>query len=247
MNTFLSAVAAVLLLLLTAVELYRAGIVRVNYPDEDRFPVWGIDVSHHQGAIDGPAVRENGLAFAFIKATEGATHRDTRFSENWTGAGEAGLARGAYHFFTFCTDGVAQAENFLARTAELAAELPPVADVEFAGNCKRWESVAAVRRELGRFLARVEERLGRRPLLYYTDEAAHEILDGHFHEHPRWPRSVVGEPPDETLGAWTFWQYADNARILGIRGPVDLNVFRGGRDEFDGFVRARWEEHVSPP
>ena len=221
-----------MLLVLGVVELYRAGLVRFNYPDRERFPVWGIDVSHHQGEIDWPAVKQSGLAFAFIKATEGATHADTRFVENWKGAGEAGLARGAYHFFTFCMDGEAQAENFL-RVAPRDAELPPAVDVEFSGNCKGWESAEAIRAELEVFLARVEAGLGRKATVYFTREAARKILEGRIHGHPRWPRSIFGEPDD----AWTFWQYADNARLAGIRGAVDLDLFRGSRADFDVVVR----------
>lgn len=233
MKTFLYASASLLLAAALLGELYELGHVRFNYPAADRFPVRGIDVSHHQGAIDWAAVQRGGVSFAFIKATEGATHQDTRFAENWAGAGEVGIARGAYHFFTFCTSGLDQAENFLRRVAELEAELAPVADVEFAGNCKAWSSADAIRSELAAFLAHVEQRLGRRPMLYYTRDAARRILRGHFHEHPRWPRSIVGEPDDAVLGPWHFWQFADNARLAGIRGPVDLNVFRGSRAEFE--------------
>jgi lysozyme len=217
---------------LAAGALYRAGWIRFNYPDPQQHPVWGVDVSHHQAEVDWRALRRQGVEFAFIKATEGATHRDTRFEANWAAAGDAGIARGAYHFFTFCAPGAAQAENFLRAVRALDPELPPVADVEFAGNCRSWESIGAIRAELAAFLAGVEAGLARRPILYYTREAAERILAGHFHEHPRWARSVFGAPDDELLGPWSWWQYADNARLPGVRGPVDLNVFRGGREEF---------------
>ena len=26
---------------------------------------------------------------------------------------------------------------------------------------------------------------------------------------------------------WTFWQYTDKGNIIGIKGPVDMNVFKG--------------------
>src|SRR5262245_12494312 len=77
-------------------------------PDLARFPVHGIDVSHHQGAIDWAQVKASGQTFAFIKATEGADFRDKRFSENWRQARAEGLVTGAYHYFTFCSPGVAQ-------------------------------------------------------------------------------------------------------------------------------------------
>src|SRR5688572_6854506 len=66
-------------------------------PSDARFPVRGIDVSHHQGAIDWHSVKASGRSFAFIKASEGADFRDTRFSENWQRAREAGIFTGAYH------------------------------------------------------------------------------------------------------------------------------------------------------
>jgi hypothetical protein len=54
----------------------------------DRYPVHGIDVSKWQGDIDWNEVRRAGVAFAFIKATEGGDHNDSRFQRN-TGAAPA--------------------------------------------------------------------------------------------------------------------------------------------------------------
>jgi lysozyme len=46
-----------------------------------RYPVKGVDVSHYQGAIDWRALRDSGIRFAYIKATEGARIRDPRLAE----------------------------------------------------------------------------------------------------------------------------------------------------------------------
>ena len=54
--------------------------------------IQGVDVSHHQGAIDWRALAADNVAFAYIKATEGADHIDTRFAFNWR---EAEAARSA--------------------------------------------------------------------------------------------------------------------------------------------------------
>ena len=53
-----------------------------------QYKVHGIDVSHHQGAINWKMVKEMkdnevSLDFAFIKATEGISHKDTKFKYNW--------------------------------------------------------------------------------------------------------------------------------------------------------------------
>ena len=140
-----------------AASLYVLGFVPLRAPDRDRFPVRGIDVSHHQGPIDWDAVGASGVAFAFIKASEGRDHLDPRFEENWNAAGAAGISRGAYHFFTFCTPGREQAAHFLEAAPPGSGELPPVADVEFTGNCTSWTDLEAVRNELEVFLELVEE------------------------------------------------------------------------------------------
>jgi GH25 family lysozyme M1 (1,4-beta-N-acetylmuramidase) len=63
---------------------------------------YGIDVSGHQDVIDWKRVADDGITFAYIKATEGGDFVDDRFRENWRNAGTAALDRGAYHFFTLC-------------------------------------------------------------------------------------------------------------------------------------------------
>ena len=56
---------------------------------------YGIDVSAHQNVIDWRQVANDDIAFAYIKATEGGDFTDDRFAQNWRGAQEAGLDRGA--------------------------------------------------------------------------------------------------------------------------------------------------------
>ncbi len=50
-----------------------------------------IDVSHHNGAIDWPAVAAAGIALAFIKATQGAGFVDPTFERNRSAAANAGV------------------------------------------------------------------------------------------------------------------------------------------------------------
>ena len=44
----------------------------------------GIDISHHQNIVDWRLVKESGVAFAFLKATEGTDFLDPLFHNNWT-------------------------------------------------------------------------------------------------------------------------------------------------------------------
>jgi hypothetical protein len=114
---------------------YREGYLMLNNPPLMRYPVQGIDVSHHQGAIDWVAVtRDPRVRFAFIKATEGGDFGDGDFIRNWQGAQAAGLIRGAYHFFTFCRPGIDQAQNYLTTVPAASDILPGTIDLEFGGN-----------------------------------------------------------------------------------------------------------------
>jgi lysozyme len=228
-------IAAVGLGLLLA---YEYGFVRVNYPSRGEFPVRGIDVSRYQGIVDWPAVAAAGVHFAFVKATEGTDLRDPRFADNWAGAARASVRRGAYHFFTFCTPGAAQAANFIDAVPVDPMALPPAVDVEFAGNCRSWTSIETIRAELATFLAALEQAYGRRPIVYFTRESYERVLDGHVTGHSTWARSLFGRPRPR-FGTWTFWQYAHNGRVSGIEGLVDLNVFRGSADEWHAFEQRR--------
>lgn len=221
---------------LVVLAVVVAGIIYWNHPWVGRFPVRGIDVSHHQGEIDWSRVGAADVHFAFIKATEGRDHLDTRFEENWRAAGEAGVARGAYHFFTFCTPGDAQADHYLDVVPPAADVLPPAVDVEFAGNCKSWTSIEEIRRELKVLLDRLGTAWGRPPLLYITSESRKRVISGHFDEYPTWLRSVFFRPGGRQPG-WLFWQYTDNGEVPGIESAVDLNVYRGQPDELAALLR----------
>ena len=84
------------------------------------YTIHGIDVSRYQQRISWEAVKEMQvneikLSFAFIKATEGNGNVDPFFKRNWKKAKEAGITRGAYHFFISSKDGFTQAQNFMKR------------------------------------------------------------------------------------------------------------------------------------
>lgn len=184
----------------------------------------GIDVSHHQGHIDWRRVADDGVAFAYIKASEGGTVADARFRENWTGSDAAGVRRGAYHFFTLCRSGAEQAEHFLRTVPRDPSALPPAVDLELAGNCASRPGRVAVSRELDAFLAAVERTWGRDTLLYVGEdwEDRYPVLDRSA--RPAWLVSFLGRPD----ASWTVWQVSWRARVDGVHGSVDLDVGRLG-------------------
>jgi lysozyme len=201
--------------------------MREYEPDRTRFPVRGIDVSHHQGTIDWAAVAGDDVAFAYIKASEGCDHRDHEFQRNIAEANRLELPIGAYHFFTFCRPGSDQARNFIEAVSAGVMQLPPVVDIEFAGNCDRRPSPDELGREIATFLDMVEGRLGLK-LAYYVPDDLLEAYGEALPSRRLWRRSVFQEPERSD---WTIWQYHPAGRVAGIDGDVDLNVISISLDE----------------
>ena len=221
---------------LLAFGLTAAGVVAIAAivsrdqlaaPDQTRFAVQGVDVSHHQGQIDWAALARGDVQFAYIKATEGADHRDSLFARNWLASAESGVQRGAYHFFTFCSPGAAQAAHFMRVVPRGQAMLPPAVDVEYSGNCTNRPSNDRIRRELHILLRDLTVAYGRKPILYTTNEARVRLLWGAFNEYPLWIRNVYAPPWTLGVTHWTLWQHSDDGSRDGVRTQVDLNVFHG--------------------
>jgi len=224
------------LVLLTIGILVFGTVHYMRYdPPISRYPVRGIDISHHQGLIDWDVLRTQGVDFVFMKATEGGDFKDRRFKANWQAAARAGIVRGAYHFFTFCRPGLDQAQNFIDSVPVAANSLPPVVDLEFGGNCAKKPTIADIKKELGGVLERLESHYRKKPILYVTQEF-YETYHGKLgFNHPLWVRSIRFEPR-YAQKTWLFWQYHNNGRRAGISGPVDLNVFRGDRERFQSLL-----------
>ena len=101
------------------------------------------------------------------------------------------------------------------------------------------EKMSGTRRdrpELTRLLERLEECYGVKPILYATYRSWQLYLSGReYRDYPLWISSPVVAP---MLHDWDFWQYSHTARLEGYDGHqplIDLNVFRGSREEFCSF------------
>ena len=209
--------------LIVAVALL-AGIYLLTYrPDASRYPVRGVDVSHHQGDIDWEAVAGDNVAFAYMKATEGGDWKDRKFIENWKAAREAGIATGAYHFFTLCRPGKDQAENFLASLPKDGTMLPPAVDLEYVGNCKERPTPEALKPEVDAFFGMVEEALGQEAIIYAPEDFLADYGEA-LPDRPLWRRSIFRPPHKDD---WLLWQYTFTGFVDGIEEGVDLNVFHG--------------------
>jgi lysozyme len=184
---------------------------------------YGIDVSAHQNDIDWRQVANDDIEFAYIKATEGGDFVDNRFADNWAGAAEAGLERGAYHFFTLCAPGDIQAMNFLHAAAPDPSALPPAVDLELAGNCADRPPPDEVLAELTTFLRIAEDAWNKEVILYVGSDFESRYPVQNQLDRPLWLRRFLLRPENDR---WRIWQLHGYARVDGIQGGVDLDVMR---------------------
>lgn len=209
-----------------------------------RYAVHGIDAARFQKRIDWSQARRNGVNFAFLKATEGSDLLDPMFKSHWRGAGLSGIARGAYHFYYFCTTPEAQARWFIRNVPKSIGMLPPVLDMEwnpFSPTCAhRRPDAKTVQDEMQRWLRIVEDHYGQRPIIYTTPRFYKENALADFNGYEYWLRTTAKTPRQAYPGeSWRFWQYSATGLIAGIEGEVDLNVFSGSRSEWAAWLAAR--------
>lgn len=240
--------AAAIIIILGAGSAFAVyhGYLHINGLAASRYLVRGVDVSHYQGEIDWQVLSGQNIRFAYIKATEGSSHVDRRFAENCEKAMKTDLKVGAYHFFSFDSPGITQAEHFIETTEPYESLIAPVVDVEFYGNKKENPpDPGQVGAELKDYLGKVEQACGQKPVIYATQEAWELYIRGRFDSYPLWIRDIWKEPKQKPLAeneegrGWTFWQYTNRGRLKGFSGEeafVDLNVFYGTAEQWNSFT-----------
>jgi lysozyme len=207
-----------------------------------KLAVHGVDISRWQGDIDWARLRTQGANFAYIKATDGGDHLDPMFKTNWRKAREAGVRRGAYHFFYWCRTAGEQADWFIRNVPREANALPPVIDVEWNGEsaCKQRISRERVLEKIRVFADKLERYYDKRPIIYTAPDFYRDNLQGELLEYPFWLRSVAAHPSDLYPGRkWLFWQYSGSGLTDAVRGKIDLNVFHGSGDEWHSWLASR--------
>ncbi|WP_392533932.1 GH25 family lysozyme [Nostoc sp. C117] len=194
----------------------------------------GIDVADQDGRVDWTAVKNSGKTFAFVKATEGATVKDSAFPHHWQTMKAVGIIRGAYHFFhPHTSDPVLQAKEFLKTVGQLQpGDLPPVLDVEVTDKGNSQGVINAAKQ----WLAEVEKGLLQqtkkaiKPIIYTYPGFWQELGNpSDFADYPLWI-AHYNTPAPSIPGAWQgqyiIHQYAgDISGVVGVSGRADLNRF----------------------
>lgn len=181
----------------------------------------GIDVSSHNGDVDWGQVRAAGYTFGIVKASEGVDLQDPSYQDHWRGLTDAGLVRGAYHFYVTEDDPEQQAALFLDTARLRPGDLAPIVDIELIGH----GTAPGLEARLQRFLDILEQHHGVPPILYTSPNFAGEHLGPEFARYPLWIAEYGADQPrlPDAWDTWHLWQHTDDAEIPGVDTHADVS------------------------
>jgi lysozyme len=188
---------------------------------------FGIDISEYQDRIKWDEVKEleggYPIEFVFIRATVGNERADCKFKKYWKKAKEKKFICGAYHYYRPNENSVTQANNFIENVVLVEGDFPPVLDIE---KLPKEQSIERLKVGLKRWLTIVEKHYGVKPIIYSSESYYNDFLRDDFEEYPFWIAnySAFYEDIDDE---WSIWQISENAKVDGIKGRVDANIYNG--------------------
>ncbi|KAI4223669.1 MAG: hypothetical protein L6R40_008490 [Gallowayella cf. fulva] len=203
---------------------------------QKRATVQGFDISHYQPTVNYQGAYNSGARFVIIKATEGTTYIDPKFSQHYNGATAAGLIRGGYHFARpASSSGAAQANYFVAHGGGWSGDgrtLPGMLDMEYGtasqgGTCyglSKTSMVAWIRDFSNTYHAQTT----RWPMIYTTNDWWVSCTGNSAAFSSNSPLVLArysSAGPGTIPGGWPFqtiWQNKDSYAYGG-----DSDVFNG--------------------
>ncbi len=200
---------------------------------------WVIDISHWN-KVDFAVLKENGILAVILKATQGDSGQDQKYSEFRQEVLDAELLLGSYHFGVF-GDGVPQAQHFLSVAGSggilaLDFETPPP------------PTCAMTVPQAEEFCQAVQAQTGKWPVIYADPSHVKILLAGSKiipENCPLWVAEYNANPTDPVAAhawptPWKIRQYSDGSKRFNpdrFELGIDADQFNGTEDE----MRAWWE------
>lgn len=205
--------------------------------------VLGIDVSHFQNDVNWEEIKHANISFVYVKASQGTGYKDPRFDKNWQQAKEAGLYRGAYHFYLSDEDPLGQAHNFIKIVEQLGLnDMPPVLDLEELGIKGSIDEKVYQENALT-WLKTVEDSLKIKPIIYADPSFCDKYLNNPaFSGYSLWLAEYGVKKPHipkawgQKGESWVIWQRTDRGKVEGAIGNVDHDLFNGDIEVLQGVV-----------
>ncbi len=183
----------------------------------------GIDVSKYQGNIDWEKVKNAGIEFAIIRAGYGKFdfQKDEKFEQNYSGAKNAGIPVGAYHYSYAKTveDARLEAEVFLNWIRGKQFEYPVALDIEEKAQSDKGRQFVS---DVIRAFCETVENAGYYVCVYSNKYWYDNFIDDDCKKkYDAW----VAQWADSNTyaGNYGMWQYSSQGSVDGISGRTDLD------------------------
>lgn len=191
--------------------------------------VKGIDVSEFQGKIQWEKVKDTGIDFVMIRCAyrsmvKGEIREDSTFKYNISEANRLGIPVGVYFYSTAINkkEAIEEASFVLNLIKEYDVIYPVVYDFEmFNENRTKGLNDKVINDNAIYFLDYIRSH-GYHGMLYANLRSLlnHFDIDA-FKGYPLWYAQYIDMVTYD--GEYAMWQYADNGRVDGILGNVDLD------------------------
>lgn len=204
--------------------------------------IHGVDISNYQSGLkDFGALKSGGFDFAIILATDGAAFRNPDFGRQLAGCRAAGLLTAAYHYVRSGPT-APQIDNIRQVVPRGTPVIPDVEDG--SGDLAHARSMIDALRAAGY----------RVPLLYlpnwyWSGHLGLPNLSGLPSLWASWYPDYKTRPKEQAASlvppaVWqgyggrpvSITQYTSSGRVPGYSGAVDMNVFRGTRQELEDLL-----------
>lgn len=189
----------------------------------------GIDVSSYQGVIDWKKVKGDGVDFAILKVIRKDLNPDKQFEANWKGCEAVGMpVHGVYNY------------SYATTVSKAAKDAQKVLEVLGNRKCRVYLDVEdACQKNLGRLLIDIINTYGdviRGAGLefgVYTGLSFYNTFIRPYGgvSYPLWIArygnndGALNEAYKPSVAGMVGWQYTSKAKVSGISGNVDMNVW----------------------
>ena len=189
----------------------------------------GIDVSAWQGKIDWKTVADYGMGFAILRITEAGNVADSTFEANYEGCSRYQIPTGVYRYSYAMTpqESVREAEKVVQILNGRELRFPVFLDLEWKNQRVLGSSgVEKIAEAFEKVITAAGYRFG----IYCNVDWYQTMISSSLKKYDFWiaryPASDDGWMkeslrPDFGVG----WQYSSKAKIPGISGYVDRDVF----------------------
>lgn len=211
----------------------------------------GIDVSAHQGKINWDTVANYGIDFAILRITEVGNVIDSQFENNFSGCNKHKIPVGVYKYSYASTVSEAQSEarKVVSVLNGRKIQFPVFLDLE---NHRQRVLGAESIHNLAEAFREIIVAAGYKFAIYCNLDWYMNVICSHLKKYEFWIARYPGNDngwlqerlrPDIGVG----WQYSSKAKIPGINGNVDRDVFYKdykGTDQKGETTMAKTKEQI---